>query len=285
MMKANDVKMNAPEYWNTLWRQHRQSISRSGSGECALLWDGLAAARDYARLQAGDPGGRNTMILRDLVFVPGGRILDIGAGPGNLSLPLAKNAESICAVEPAAGMANVFREEAATQNVENYRLIHKRWENVTLDELGEPFDLVFAAFSLGFLELRQAIEKMNAVCRGRVYLYWFAGESSWQKAKRAVWPWLYGIELPPPPETDILAGMLRALDYAPLIKTYSYSCFTGYDSLAELVERQRMSYNLDTPELEAMFLQAFRPYISRNGARFFVEESADFNSYSWIAVH
>ena len=194
-----------PAYWNNCWQERRKRIAQAGSGECALLWADLEAAQRYARAQERDGGRRNALILDDLQVPPGARVLDIGSGPGNLSLPLAEKAAHICAVEPAAGMAQVFRESAEARRIRNFRIIPQRWEEVSLETLGEPYDVVFASFSLGVEALRVALEKMHRLCRGRVFVYWFAGESSWQKTKRAIWPLLYEHELPALAGEDIMA--------------------------------------------------------------------------------
>src|SRR5690606_41985940 len=52
---------------------------------------------------------------------PGSRILDIGAGPGTLAIPLAGIAAHVTAVEPAAGMAEVMAEYAEEKGVSNLK--------------------------------------------------------------------------------------------------------------------------------------------------------------------
>jgi FkbM family methyltransferase len=66
---------------------------------------------------------------------PGARVLDIGAGPGNIAIPAAKIAARLTAVEPAPGMAAVLREQIALENMDNIHFINKKWDDVDTEEL------------------------------------------------------------------------------------------------------------------------------------------------------
>ena len=55
--------------------------------------------------------------------------LDVGAGRGRVSLPLAVSGHELTAVEPDAGMADGFEEEAARLGV-SARLVRGRWPEV-----------------------------------------------------------------------------------------------------------------------------------------------------------
>jgi hypothetical protein len=178
-------------------------------------------------------------------------------------------------------MAQVFRESVEARGITNARLIPQRWEEAPEETLGEAYDVVFAAFSLGLEDLRGALEKMHRVCRGRVFVYWFAGESSWQKTKREIWPLLHGQELPAPAGEDIMAGLIRSLGWDLSVKSLGYRRRNDYASLPELAAEQRVSYRLDSPELEERFLALIKPYVEEREGRYWVEESARFNSYSW----
>ena len=58
-----------------------------------------------------------------------GSVLDVGAGRGRASLPLAVVGHDLTAVEPDAGMADGFEEEAARLGV-SARLVRGRWPDV-----------------------------------------------------------------------------------------------------------------------------------------------------------
>ena len=67
-------------------------------------------AEDYARR----PGYPAALVGRLLALAggPGARVADLGAGTGQLALPLARSGARLFAVEPAAAMLDVLREGA-----------------------------------------------------------------------------------------------------------------------------------------------------------------------------
>lgn len=70
-------------------------------------------------------------IVRDLAGEDGS-VLDVGAGRGRASLPMASLGHELIAVEPDAGMADGFEEEAARLDVST-RLVRGRWPEVAGD--------------------------------------------------------------------------------------------------------------------------------------------------------
>ena len=70
------------------------------------------------------------MTLDGLTVTRDSRVLDIGAGPGTLAIPLAPRVKEVTAVEPGAGMVSILQERAAREGITNIRCIQKRWEDV-----------------------------------------------------------------------------------------------------------------------------------------------------------
>ena len=111
--------------------------------------------------------------LGGIKIYPGAKVLDIGAGPGTLAVPLARRGCKVTVVEPSPMMVSALREYQASEQVEDIRIIEKRWEDVTIEELGGPFDIVIASYSLSMVDIGEAVRKMDTVCSGTVYLFWF----------------------------------------------------------------------------------------------------------------
>lgn len=271
------------EFWNGLWKERRKKLAEAGSTDCGSLWEDVRAAQRYAR-QVEDPeGGRERiqLILQDLTVPEGARILDIGAGPGCVTVPLARKGAEVTVVEPAEGMCQVLRERIQQDGFGNIRIIPKRWEDVTVEEIEGPFDIVLSSFALGMDDLQAAVEKMTAVCGGRVYLYWFVGETSWQQLRRRLWPALHGKELPPVPEEDVLYNLLYCLGYSVAVRRFSYSFVDRYTTLEDLVAGQKSAYRLITRELETQFLSLILPYLREDENGYWIPGYAEFAAYSW----
>jgi SAM-dependent methyltransferase len=99
-------------------------------------------------------------------------VLDIGAGNGAISVPLAKAVRHVTAVEPSSGQVSRLMENAGRAGVGNIRVIPKRWEDTTLHELG-CHDVVTAAYCFQMTDIRAALEKMYAAATKNLFLLHF----------------------------------------------------------------------------------------------------------------
>jgi SAM-dependent methyltransferase len=138
----------------------------------------------------------------------GSRVLDIGAGTGTLAVPLAAHGCDVVAVEPAEAMREALDIYARQQQVRPITVIPKRWEDVEPEELGAPFDVVFASYSLMITDIGPALAKMQAVCEGRVHLFWFLTQPYTALLNMALWPKVHGSEFPGEPTADCLWEVL-----------------------------------------------------------------------------
>ncbi|MGE5893077.1 MAG: class I SAM-dependent methyltransferase [bacterium] len=77
---------------------------------------------------------------------PGWKILDIGAGTGVLSLPMATLGCGVLALEPSEGMRNILSAKLSSLRVQGVDINTQRWEE--FDPQGQTFDLLIACNSL-----------------------------------------------------------------------------------------------------------------------------------------
>lgn len=91
---------------------------------------------------------------------PGASILDVGAGIGHLSIPLAKRGFAVTALEPAIGMLRRLEERAVAQQVEVIA-VHGAAEQVPFDDAA--FDVILVADAVHFLDSRRAAPELNRV--------------------------------------------------------------------------------------------------------------------------
>src|SRR5699024_7431080 len=69
------------------------------------------------------------------------RVIDIGAGGGRFTIPLARRVRKVVAVEPSAGMRDELQTGIEETGVENVEIVAVDWADADV----EPADLVFAA--------------------------------------------------------------------------------------------------------------------------------------------
>ncbi len=181
--------------WNAVWKDlSEKNIECRGSGGCAAIWESKEKARTYLERSQEEPE-QTRCTIDGLPVKIESTVLDIGAGPGVLAVPLARRVARVTAVEPAAGMAEVMTEYARGEGVSNLSIVRKRWEDGDpAADLDGPYDIVIASYSLGMPDIRAAIEKMCEASSRWVYLFWFAGTTSWEQGMLDLWPRLHGKE-------------------------------------------------------------------------------------------
>jgi ubiquinone/menaquinone biosynthesis C-methylase UbiE len=220
--------------WNLVWKSQVEQNRESSPGrDCARIWESRESAlRFWNMCQKERSRIDQTIWKTDLR--QDSRILDIGAGPGTLAIPFAQKAAHITAVEPAEGMCSVMKEKMAEFGVPNIDIVKKRWEDVDIaSDLSAPYDVVIASFSLGMQDIRAAIEKMVQASSRFVYLYHFAGPTSWDRQWQELWPRLHGREYRPGPKSDVLYNVLYQMGIYPHIRTFRLEHNQPYASLDE----------------------------------------------------
>ena len=213
------------EEWKRQWNRYRDaSMEQTG----AVYWDNEDAAREYYRKSLEHRMTRIDPILDGLPLTSHARVLDIGAGPGAITIPLARKVARVTAVEPSGGMHAVLRENLAAEGVSNVDILQKLWEDVDVSaDLAGPYEIVFAKNSLSVPDIKDAIEKMIAASSDYLAIYWFAGLTPWEMMSTALWPELHGREFASPPKCDIMYNLLYTMGIYPSVDSvpfpHSYS--------------------------------------------------------------
>ncbi|MDW8215616.1 MAG: class I SAM-dependent methyltransferase [Roseiflexaceae bacterium] len=124
------------------------------------FWQQYAECYDE---RAGDASAiaQTLALIRDLVH-PNDTLLDIGAGTGRFTLPLAQRVRHVTALDQSAAMLAVLRRKAHACGVTNITFLEVDWQDATV----VPHDVVLAAWSIyRLIDLRAALEKMVAAAR------------------------------------------------------------------------------------------------------------------------
>ena len=239
--------------WNEVWMsQMKQSRESSPGRDCACIWSSRESAlRFWIMCQKEQSRIQRTIWETDITEKS--RVLDIGAGPGTLAIPFAKKAAHVTAVEPADGMCTVMREKMAEFGLDNINIVQKRWEEVEVScDLEPPYDVVVASFSLGMPDIRDAIEKMIQASSRYVYLYHFAGMSTWGNMWKQLWPRLHGRDYISGPMSDVLYNVLYQMGIYPNITTFRMKHDQRYATLDEAVAELAPQAQAKTEEQKAV---------------------------------
>ena len=224
--------------WNEVWKA-REKEKRAGDGcaSCVDRWSDPGRCRKFSQRVREN----NWKDARDRIsamnIAPDFRVLDIGAGPGTLAIPLAGMVRQVTAVEPSPGMCECLRENIQEQDVHNVTVIPKKWEDTDpTTDLKPPYDLVVASYSLGVPDLQAALEKMNEVSKKYVYIFWFADLLSPRHQQYLeIWEDLFGEQPAPNRTPNIIFNLLCQMGIYANVEISRTDRILEYSGLKEAV--------------------------------------------------
>ncbi len=150
--------------FKTLWKTARNKRAWSSKG--AKDWNKKAASFAARNIN----GAYAKLFLSKLTLTEDETILDVGSGPGTLSIPLAARVKHVTAVDYSSGMLQTLNELASQREITNIRTIEAAWED-DWDKAGiEIHHTAIASRSLNVADLAGAITKLNHFASHRVYL-------------------------------------------------------------------------------------------------------------------
>ncbi|MDD1658306.1 MAG: class I SAM-dependent methyltransferase [Methanomicrobiales archaeon] len=160
--------------WNELWKLHYAASPERArrDRDPGAAWDRRAGA--YGAMT------QNTLQVAEqevgyMDLRPTDTILDMGAGDGRLSVPLARRVARVTALDPSAAMLRQLGERMQAAGLANFQTVQARWEDAVVGRDVDVHDVAVAAYSLGFFDLAAALRKLDAAVRRAVYLFWRAG--------------------------------------------------------------------------------------------------------------
>lgn len=117
------------------------------------------AAEYYARFRPPYAGAAIDHVIGTFALGRGDRVLDLGCGPGTLTIPLAAVSASVIAMDPDPGMVAEGRRLALTAGAANVD-----WRNAGSKELGTvegPFKLVVMGQSFHWMDRDQVLNDLH----------------------------------------------------------------------------------------------------------------------------
>lgn len=269
--------------WNEIWkiRQKRHELAKV-SNDPSHNWDKVENAKRYDANSRSEYDARIGITLNGLDISKDSRVLDIGAGPGTLAIPLASRVKEIRAVEPGAGMVAILQERAAKDGIKNISCVQKRWEDVDItSDLEIPYDIVIASLSLTMQDIRAALLKMDAASRQYVCLYWFVDLPFWERMYADLWEPLHGSPYHSGPKADCLfnvlyqMGIYANIEMLPLSKEYRFS------SQGEMEEFFIRRFSARTTEQQEIVKRYLAPWIRNEGAGIVISGNSTFAKIWW----
>ena len=142
--------------WHLLWQNAR--AEKSWKSKTADDWSSKASS--FAERVRKTPYVDHllTMIAADQDTT----ILDVGCGPGTLTIPLAGIAKSITAIDYSSGMIGHVEKEAKRLKLANVKTITCSWEDDWQDHNIGQHDIAIASRSMNIDNLEAGIRKLDS---------------------------------------------------------------------------------------------------------------------------
>ncbi|NPV28098.1 MAG: class I SAM-dependent methyltransferase [Firmicutes bacterium] len=201
---CSGYSLKDPHFWTETWNEaHRHSLSARRRPDLNPIeyWNRLAGQVERWTDQA-NARGRVARVLAWLeqqgVLHPEIEVLDIGAGAGTFTIPLAPQVKKVVALEPALAVLAALQKKVEAEGLTNVQFLDLEWEKIdpVVERLAGKFDLVFASLTPGVRDV-ETLEKMMACSRRWCFLCDYAGRRS-APGREELWRLLFGEEMPMP---------------------------------------------------------------------------------------
>jgi SAM-dependent methyltransferase len=126
-------------YWLELWRELAEAFLKPGPGADEGMVERFRAAH---REKAARPDRLLGHVLTQVGA--GASVLDVGAGTGRWTIPLAQAARRVTALEPTPAMEEMLRASIEKAGLENVEIAVAGWRDAAV----EPHDVAVAAHSM-----------------------------------------------------------------------------------------------------------------------------------------
>lgn len=138
-------------------------------------------------------------------------VLDIGAGTGALTIPLAKKAKKVISIEPSVGMLDYLKSTALKENLSNIEFINNGWECA---EISGQYDIVICSHALYFIhDIKKSLRRMIDVTGKYLFLMTVVNDDKDRYGD--IWKIIKGTSYKPGPDYIYIYNLLRELGWYP----------------------------------------------------------------------
>lgn len=161
--------------WNAMWQKESGRSHFHDTRSSKEIWNKRADSysRRINRVMDGEPLDKDDYISKMLDRIevkPDWTVLDIGCGPGTLTVPLAKKAKSVTALDISSEMLKNLKFNAEKIGLNNVSYINSSWQDAFINGDVARHDVVVASRSLMSGDMQKALAHIIAVTGRAAYL-------------------------------------------------------------------------------------------------------------------
>lgn len=196
-------------------RWHQSMSSASFKGQGAGFWDTWARSLPSKR----EHSGYTEQVLRLIQCEENDTVLDVGAGTGALSLPLARRARLVTALDHSATMLEILAKNAAEDHLDNIKLLQLDWTKAKLGVDFPQHDIVLVSRSLPAGEdILQCLDLINRAAGKWCYITWRADGNSQLEENLCA---RLGLPYHPFPDYTIIRDIILSLGITPHVEIFA----------------------------------------------------------------
>lgn len=191
-------------------------------------------------------------------------VLDVGAGVGALTIPLAKSVERVTALEPSPSMLEELRANIARDCLENVTCIPASWGKAEIP----PHDLILVAnVAPIFDDLLGFLAAATPLARRTMALVQNVGPGTEKFYLGELYPLLFG--RPYPPRADYLRSvtLLHSIGIYANVRIIGYDFDQPFEDLQGAVDFWKEQMRLEDPEHERKLAEFLHTRLQRAGSR------------------
>lgn len=255
--------------WNEEWNRSMSMTSRLRLND-GRFWDERAtkvASRAFSEEMTRDQ-------LRMIEAASGDRILEIGPGPGRLTIPMARSSSEVTVVDPSCNMLSILQERCRSHGLSNVRMVNSRWEDVDTTRIGR-FDKLVSSYSLFMSDVRLQIERMNEVAKD-VYLF-VPAELRIPVEVQGI---MFGGTRVRYTDLEILTNLLLDMGIHPKVQVMEYRMVDGYNTIEEAIEGLLDLYGADDRTMENVRNYIYKNIINIEG-KYLMKGAREVGSICW----
>ncbi len=234
--------------WTTL--RARAAAQKTRKKKRAQDWD--KRAQGFARRVQETT--YTALIMKRLPLTKETTVLDIGSGPGTLSLPIAERAAQVTALDFSEEMLKILRIQAEEKKLDNIKTLPLAWEDDWQQAGVTPHDIAIASRSLAVDDLETALCKLNTFARKQVVIIDKIGAGPMEPEAFAA----VGIDLKPGPDYIYTLNILYKMGIVANMEVIEFDQQKNYPSMDDAVAGFLWMFD----ELTAEQTERLRRYIS-----------------------